>query len=237
MLLFLFVLQMSKREDLKDTLLEELANLDVFDCLVHYTSARGQLLRIVAALMASNKPLPRRLSDAYVGRFGLPQVPQTETAAEAEADNKQTEQAAESGDQFKCEQNEQNNIASNHNNHKSPTQAQAQEQDVAEQSELEPLSPQEVHAIDLGLRLGSFLSEAGWMQESISVLSCLNERLKQLKPFKNQLVTRLDCLQRYLDLLKTLKTDEFSFTFIFYFISFTRLLIESSFPFINLINI
>ncbi|KAM8719688.1 hypothetical protein ACLKA7_005850 [Drosophila subpalustris] len=167
---------MSKREDLKDTLLEELSNLEVFNCLVHCTSARGQLLRIVAALMASNKPLPRRLSDAYVGRFGPP------TSAET-ADNKQTEQAADgdeqSTDSDKCELNEQHSV------------------EVAEQS-LEPLSPQEVHAINLGLRLGSFLSEAGWMQESIAVLTCLNERLKRMKPFKSQLVTRLDCLQRLL---------------------------------------
>ncbi|XP_026848269.1 amyloid protein-binding protein 2 [Drosophila persimilis] len=68
----------------------------------------------------------------------------------------------------------------------------------AADDDLEELNGEELQAIDLGLRLGSFLSEAGWMQESISVLTCLNERLKRLPPHKYWLVMRLDCLQRLL---------------------------------------
>ncbi|XP_034490404.1 amyloid protein-binding protein 2 isoform X2 [Drosophila innubila] len=209
---------MSKREDLKDTLLEELSNLDVFNCLVHYTSERGQLLRIVAALMASNKPLPRRLSDAYVGRFGLPQMPQVEAQMpQVEAQMPQAEtQMPPQTEAVNIEQADDDKLAkqpsqlkfkyeyddiaipSCSNNSYSAATELAKVQQQQQQQQLEPLSPQDGLAIDLGLRLGSFLSEAGWMQESISVLSCLNERLKQMKPFKNQLVTRLDCLQRLL---------------------------------------
>ncbi|XP_022227408.2 amyloid protein-binding protein 2 [Drosophila obscura] len=69
---------------------------------------------------------------------------------------------------------------------------------AAADDDLDELNGEELQEIDLGLRLGSFLSEAGWMQESISVLTCLNERLKRLAPHKHWLVMRLDCLQRLL---------------------------------------
>lgn len=180
--------RMSLREDLTDTLLEELSNLDVFACLVRYTSARTQLLRIVAALMASNKELPRRLSDAYVERFGLPQI-------EADGDKKAKEQLKaeyKPNDDGIAGCSGINNIWGNLNWNKSATVLPDVEEDLA------PLPPQDLHAIDLGLRLGTFLFEAGWMQESISVLLCLNERLKRMQPFKDKLITRLDCLQRLL---------------------------------------
>ncbi|EDW52925.1 GM12501 [Drosophila sechellia] len=60
---------MSQEESLKDTLLEELAQLEVFSRLVRYPFARSQLLRIMASLMASNKMLAKRLSENYVSRY------------------------------------------------------------------------------------------------------------------------------------------------------------------------
>lgn len=226
---------MSQREELRDPLLEELSNLEVFRRLVRCTPARGKLLRIVAALMSSNKALPRRLSEAYVGRFA---VTQTETEEEdteqavaaavtpsttagqdvAERSNCSHESSAATcsttttttggaaaADVASCSSN-------NSDSNKKTTAALAASviQEIPPTPSSPSLEPLTVHAVvhesmcdedalatDLGLRLGSFLSEAGWMQESISVLVCLNERLKHMQRFRDDLITRLDCLQRY----------------------------------------
>ncbi|KAH8270660.1 hypothetical protein KR044_000100, partial [Drosophila immigrans] len=208
--------RISQRDDLKDTLMEELSKLMVFRCLVRFTSARNQLLRIVASLMASNKSLTRRLSEAYEVHFGV--APQTEPEPSEQhgdcSDNLDKELFSD--EYSKIQIAEQQQIAtdaafagssssssatlattSDHQHqHQLPSVTVKHEEET--DAELGDLDAQDVLAIDLGLRLGSFLSEAGWMQESISVLSCLNERLKRMPPFKNKLVTRLDCLQRLL---------------------------------------
>ncbi|XP_055370837.1 amyloid protein-binding protein 2 isoform X2 [Condylostylus longicornis] len=54
------------------------------------------------------------------------------------------------------------------------------------------------NAIDFGLRLGSFLSEAGWLSESINILSCVASRLERCELTQSTLLLRLDCLQRLL---------------------------------------
>ncbi|KAH8387739.1 hypothetical protein KR093_009221, partial [Drosophila rubida] len=219
--------RISERDDLKDTLLEELSKLMVFRCLVRFTSARNQLLRIVASLMASNKSLTRRLSEAYEMHFGVPHT-ENEPCDQQHGDcSDKLDKELFSDEYSKIQLAEQQlQIAAadcstgglttpksgdiNEQQQQQPHQQQQPQQqqhqlptDItnhmsAEVYALDDLDPQDVLAIDLGLRLGSFLSEAGWMQESISVLSCLNERLKRMPPFKNMLVTRLDCLQRLL---------------------------------------
>ncbi|XP_023166482.2 amyloid protein-binding protein 2 [Drosophila hydei] len=194
---------MSQRAELKDTLLEELSNLDVFRRLVRYTSARYKLLRIVAALMASNKALPRRLSDAYVGRYTLPQIGADESDLDdVEPAGAGAAAAAGAGVGAGAENTATMDIvaiAASCLNHMTPKDNQAATTTgAAEALPMDALPDEDVLAIDLGLRLGSFLSEAGWMQESIAVLSCLNERLKRMQTFQDELITRLDCLQRLL---------------------------------------
>lgn len=223
---------MSQREDLKDALLEELSILEVFRRLVRCTPARSKLLRIVAALMASNKPLPRRLSEAYEGRFAVSQPNADEDTEQEAAAPATVEDVAKLSDSNKaC--NESNTACStttiastagascshsssssggDTNNKKTVTASTVMQEippppivnveastlPTAHALEpLEALPDEDALAVDLGLRLGSFLSEAGWMQESITVLVCLNERLKRMQPFRDQFITRLDCLQRY----------------------------------------
>lgn len=224
---------MSQREDLKDPLLEELSILEVFRRLVRCTPARGKLLRIVAALMASNKALPRRLSEAYEGRFAVaPSNADEDTEQEAAASESVGDVAKLSDSNKAC--NESNTPCSttttiaatagascSHSssssggdtNNKNTLSATTVMQEIPPPpivnieaptlptahalEPLEALPEEDALAVDLGLRLGSFLSEAGWMQESISVLVCLNERLKRMQPFRDQFITRLDCLQRY----------------------------------------
>lgn len=52
--------------------------------------------------------------------------------------------------------------------------------------------------IEFGLRLGSFLSDAGWLSESIQVLSCVATRIKSLPKDSTSFLVQLDCLQRLL---------------------------------------
>ncbi|KRG07099.1 amyloid protein-binding protein 2 isoform X2 [Drosophila mojavensis] len=202
---------MSQQADLKDTLLEELSHLDIFRRLVRYTSARGKLLRIVAALMASNKALPRRLSDAYVGRFALPEIGTEESeldeaqpagaktvAGTGAAAAAATATATVTGVETTATTMDVVAIAASCLNHMTPKENHAAAEAEAEALSMDELPDEDVMAIDLGLRLGSFLSEAGWMQESIAVLSCLNERLKRMQAFQDGIITRLDCLQRLL---------------------------------------
>ncbi|XP_034109645.1 amyloid protein-binding protein 2 [Drosophila albomicans] len=216
--------RISQRDDLKDSLLEELSKLRVFRCLVRFTSARNQLLRIVASLMASNKSLTRRLSEAYEVLFSVPQIEQPEQSEQVGDSSHKLDKELFSDEYSKMQITEQQQNAaagcsSSSDSSSSSSSASlpastttSSEIDDHQHSQLpnvtvklahllddlDDLDDQDALAIDLGLRLGSFLSEAGWMQESISVLSCLNERLKRMPPFKNMLVTRVDCLQRLL---------------------------------------
>lgn len=55
-----------------------------------------------------------------------------------------------------------------------------------------------MNELDTGLRLGTFLSEAGWMNESIQILSCLLPLIDILDINQSTLILKLDCYQRLL---------------------------------------
>lgn len=50
--------------------------------------------------------------------------------------------------------------------------------------------------IDGGLRLGSFLFDAGWLQDSIKVLSTVLSVINLLDLDSSSIIIKLDCLQR-----------------------------------------
>lgn len=206
-----FLPQMSKRDFLKDTLLEEICRLEVFTRLVRYSPARSKLLRIMASLMASKKPLASRLSEAYIARYGQDWELNGELDGERQAEGMlQLPSAARQDDRARELLREYNTLhagddeAAGTSSSSSTCRSQNKvglqtEPSVMAPTNLQELPAEELQAIDMGLRLGSFLSEAGWMQESIAVLSCLNARLKRLPPHKYWLELRYDCLQRYLN--------------------------------------
>ncbi|XP_016992872.2 amyloid protein-binding protein 2 [Drosophila takahashii] len=210
---------MSQQESLKDTLLEELAQLEVFSRLVRYSAARSKLLRIMASLMASKKMLARSLSENYMSRYGIPGYEEEEVKElqqmeplslnknhqedqeEDGYDGGETTEAAEASTSPPAPNYPRTQFSpiAKHEEPQGPLYGPSQgELSVISDLELEELPAEEMQAIDLGLRLGSFLSEAGWMQESITVLASLNGRLKHLPPHKHWLELRLDCLQRLL---------------------------------------
>nr|XP_016937169.1 amyloid protein-binding protein 2 [Drosophila suzukii] len=205
---------MSQQESLKDTLLEELVQLEVFSRLVRYSAARSKLLRIMASLMASKKMLASRLSENYVSRYGVPgqeeeELPLLKTDKISQ-DQAALENRSSDLDQlliYDLQTGASISPSSSSFERRPPCMSiQEPQSPVPSLAELtlynkaavEELPAEELRAIDLGLRLGSFLSEAGWMQESITVLACLNGRLKHLPPHKHWLEMRLDCLQRLL---------------------------------------
>lgn len=50
--------------------------------------------------------------------------------------------------------------------------------------------------IENGMRLGSFLSDSGWLQDSLKVLVTILNVINTLKPNYNSIMMKLDCLQR-----------------------------------------
>lgn len=50
--------------------------------------------------------------------------------------------------------------------------------------------------IENGMRLGTFLSESGWLQDSLKVLVTSLNVINTLKLSYNSIIVKLDCLQR-----------------------------------------
>lgn len=50
--------------------------------------------------------------------------------------------------------------------------------------------------IENGMRLGTFLSESGWLQDSLKVLVTTSNVIDTLKHTYNTIIVKLDCLQR-----------------------------------------
>lgn len=50
--------------------------------------------------------------------------------------------------------------------------------------------------VENGMRLGTFLSESGWLQDSLKVLVTILNVINTLKLNYNTLIVKLDCLQR-----------------------------------------
>lgn len=50
--------------------------------------------------------------------------------------------------------------------------------------------------IENGMRLGTFLSELGWLQDSLKVLVSILNVINTLKLNYNSIIVKLDCLQR-----------------------------------------
>ncbi|XP_055712550.1 amyloid protein-binding protein 2 [Phlebotomus papatasi] len=70
-----------------------------------------------------------------------------------------------------------------------------------EEEDADSLSKARRQDVDLGLRLGTFLSEAGWLSECIEVMSCVLRVVRNIprnETSTEHLLTELDCLQRLL---------------------------------------
>lgn len=50
--------------------------------------------------------------------------------------------------------------------------------------------------IENGMRLGTFLNESGWLQDSLKVLVTILNVINTLNMNYNSIIVKLDCLQR-----------------------------------------
>lgn len=65
--------------------------------------------------------------------------------------------------------------------------------------------------IENGMRLGTFLSELGWLQDSLKVLVSILNVINTLKLNYNSIIVKLDCLQRWAITLNVSYFDSFVF--------------------------
>lgn len=168
---------MSQRDELKDVLFEQLADLEIFERLLRFDPARQKLFLCLATLVSRGKPLATELQNAYTMRY------QKSSAKDARRRQDTTRKCTPSTLATLAEAE----LAKTCNDDKT-IQQQA---DAIAQNDLQ-YELMTLEAIDFGLRLGSFLSEAGWLNESIAILSCIANRLKNME----QKTIYLDCLQR-----------------------------------------
>lgn len=53
-----------------------------------------------------------------------------------------------------------------------------------------------LHKIDMGMRLGTFFSEAGWIYDSLQVLTEVRKLVEMLGDDYDSMILQLDCLQK-----------------------------------------
>uniref|UniRef100_A0A1I8PJX5 Uncharacterized protein n=1 Tax=Stomoxys calcitrans TaxID=35570 RepID=A0A1I8PJX5_STOCA len=195
---------MSQREDLKEMLFEQMADLEIFERLLRFDPARQKLFLCLATLISRGKQLASQLQQTYTQRYGAqrndgtPQHTPTKTASKLAKLAKAKLLASP--------------IFTSSSSAAAATPAQMQTTPTCANDSLESMMKSAdslalnsdnvsnfgVDAIDFGLRLGSFLSEAGWLSESIAILKCVATRLKSMEPSKKIRIIYLDCLQRLL---------------------------------------
>lgn len=241
---------MSQRDELKDMLFEQLADLEIFERLLRFDPARQKLFLCVATLSSRGKPLASQLQQTYTGRYKpepaddtitaqttstatVTSTPSTSASAAATTTATTIKTASKLAKLAKAKlalNCKSHNHATNSSSattsdntstsilNTSPSTSSAtcnNTSDVVSSTKLldtialkdadyikladDPVNdfPFGLDVIDFGLRLGSFLSEAGWMSESIDILKCVASRLKRMTLDKKLKIIYLDCLQRY----------------------------------------
>lgn len=202
---------MSQQDDLKDMLFEQLADLEIFERLLRFDPARQKLFLCLATLISRGKPLASQLKQKYTERY----KPVSAVSADAQTSSSSTSTSATIKTASKTK------LASNcrsHNNETDTTISTPSPFSTSPSSSHSTIEssvkntadslglleayegdyPFGLDAIDFGLRLGSFLSEAGWLAESIAILSTVASRLKRMTLDENLKIIYLDCLQRLL---------------------------------------
>ena len=234
---------MSQRDELKDMLFEQLADLEIFERLLRFDPARQKLFLCVATLSSRGKPLASQLEQTYTGRYKPEPTTVDITAAQAQTTSSTTAPVTASTSAaattaanttktasklaklakaklaLNCKShnhatnsssatpdtsvsasttlNTSPSTSTSHTNCSSDSSNALKDADYIQLADA-PINdfPFGLDVIDFGLRLGSFLSEAGWMSESIEILKCVASRLKRMTLDKKLKIIYLDCLQR-----------------------------------------
>lgn len=221
---------MSQRDDLKDMLFEQLADLEIFERLLRFDPARQKLFLCLATLISRGKPLASQIKETYTERYKQQPADdvvkaQTTTLNLSSTATSTTKTASKLAKlaRAKLALNCKNPLyeqtftstsstttpatlmASTSRTSASSAFAVIKSLDEAIFEEADSMGLTDdienefsfgLDVIDFGLRLGSFLSEAGWLSESIKILTCVATKLKRMILDKKLKIIYLDCLQR-----------------------------------------
>ncbi|KAI8128281.1 hypothetical protein FF38_10285 [Lucilia cuprina] len=212
---------MSQRDDLKDMLFEQMADLEIFERLLRFDPARQKLFLCLATLISRGKPLASQLKETYIGRYK--QTPaandvvktQTSTVTTTNKTASKLAKLAKAKLALNCKTSTTANTSTtttstttapttstSHSSTSSVSPAdKTQDANILQEADnivLTACSEVGLDVIDFGLRLGSFLSESGWLSESIEILTCVATKLKRMTLDKKLKIIYLDCLQRLL---------------------------------------
>lgn len=208
---------------MKDMLFEQLADLEIFERLLRFDPARQKLFLCLATLISRGKPLAAQLKATYTESYRQ-QPAETPIKATATATTSisntsfKTKTASKLAKLAKAklvlnckshpndEQTSSTSTSSQTSNSNSTTSANTLDELALQEADLIGLSdcaaanggwfPFTLESIDFGLRLGSFLSEAGWLSESIGILTFVATKLKRMTLNEQHKIIYLDCLQR-----------------------------------------
>lgn len=141
---------MSSVESLRDTLLAQFGNFNIFVKLLKFGGTKLKMFRCFSVLSSGGRPITNELVNQY---------------------------------------NEQCDFIT-----------------LYQHQETIPYDVDTANCIEDGLRVGSFLAEAGWLQESLAVLDRVLSIVNKLDNNKLQtyevLLIKLDCLQRFVMMMK-----------------------------------
>lgn len=199
---------MSQRDELKDMLFEQLADLEIFERLLRFDPARQKLFLCLATLISRGKPLASQIKQTYTGRYKQEPavVAQTSSTSVTTKTASKLAKLAKAKLALSCkshnnEQSTSSTATSSSTSHS--TIAPSIDETIIQAADASDSNDEAsgnyhfgLDAIDFGLRLGSFLSEAGWFAESIDILKCVATKLKRMTLDKNLKIIYLDCLQR-----------------------------------------
>ncbi|XP_067639160.1 amyloid protein-binding protein 2 [Eurosta solidaginis] len=199
---------MSERDELKDMLLEQLTNLSIFERLLRFDPVRQKLFRCMTALMSRH--LSTQLQQNFTMRYRQRQ------------DSTKFMKTAINGQQQCSSAIPLRKITKTHGTPSmvdlfANTSISKEGDDKTERKTTTTRTiPADIFninsgdldsdddfefgldAMDFGLRLGSFLSEAGWLADSIEILHCVAAKIRSMSEDKQHVLVRLDCLQRLL---------------------------------------
>lgn len=176
---------MSESEDLRDILYNEMANLTIFMRLLKYAVARQKMIKCfsVSKIINSHWPIIYFYvnNDKFISKIGWHLLSKLQVLMC-------------SGRQLSTEISSKFVMYTQH--HFQPHYKTS----PMKNSNHNLLISRDMclKQIENGMRLGTFLTESGWLQDSLKVLVTIMNVINTLKLNYNTIIVKLDCLQRYL---------------------------------------
>lgn len=164
--------EMAENYILQDALLSELSDVNLFCKLIRYPSIRDNMYKVFKLMMKNDKPLGSELQRVYVQR--------TKFLITDQIVFQNNEKLVSLSDDLR---EDCNNASADHDD------------DVYLNINS---SRSYLKEIDKGMRLGTFLYECGWLEDSLKVLQMTRSLIQELSDDYRKLLLLLNCLQKLL---------------------------------------